>query len=272
MKKAVSIIIIIGILISGIWYGIKRTSPFNEIFGFLLSPFWKSASFLGEKSRSFFKNYLFLIEVKKENERLKKENLLLKSQLAYYKEREKLYKTIEEFYKVSNSLNYPKVISRIIYKPIDPFSGVVFVDKGRNDGIFPQMPVLASVNGEVVALIGQVVEVYRNWSKVILITDPSFAADVKIERTGDRGILVGKAEKYCNLQYLPSTSELKPGDEVLTSGQDALFPPGLLIGKVITVNRDPIQGVFKFAEIKPAVDLYNIDLVLILLKLPEISL
>ncbi len=271
MKKAVIIIVII-ILISSIWYGIKRTSLFNEIFGFLLSPFWKSASFLGEKSRVFFKNYVILINIKKENEKLKKENLLLRSQLAYYKEKDRIYKTIEEFYKVSTSLDYPKIIGRIIYRPIDPFSGVSFIDKGRNDGLFPQMPVLASVNGEAVALVGQVVEVYKNWSKIIFITDPSFAADVKIQRTGDRGILVGKAEKYCNLQYLPPASELKPGDEVLTSGQDALFPPGILVGKVIIVNKDPVQGVFKFAEVKPFVDLHNIDFVLILLKLPEIPL
>lgn len=272
MKKVLLIIVIIIILISTIWYGIKGVSLFNEIFGFLLSPFWKSASFLGEKSRIFFNNYLLLIEIKKENERLKKENLLLKSQLAYYKEKERIYNTVENFYKVSAFLEYPKVIGRIIYKPIDPFSGLIFIDKGRDDGILPQMPVLASVNGEGVALIGQVVEVYKNWSKVIFITDPSFAADVKVERTGERGILVGKAEKYCNLQYLPSTSELKPGDEILTSGQDALFPPGLLVGKVITVNKDPVQGIFKFAEVKPAIDLNNIDLVLILLKLPEIPL
>lgn len=273
MKKTFFIIIIIVfILISSLWYVIKGSSLFNEIFGFLLYPFWKSASFLSEKSRIFLRNYLVLIEVKEENERLKKENLLLKSQLAYYKEKERIYKTIEDFYKVSSFLDYPKVLGRIIYKPMDPFSGIIFIDKGRNDGILPQMPVLASVDGEAVALIGQVVEVHKNWSKAIFITDPSFAADVKVERTGDRGILVGKAEKYCNLQYLPSTSELQPGDEILTSGQDAFFPPGLLVGIVITVNKDPVQGIFKFAEVKPVVDLHNIDLVLILLKLPEIPL
>jgi len=271
-KNKYFIIIIIIILLSGLWYGIKRTSFFNEVIGFILSPFWESTTYAGSKTRNFFQNYLFLVNLKKENERLKKEILFLKSQLAYYKEREKIYKKLEEFYQFSAEFNYPKIAAKIIYKPMDPFSGIVFIDKGSKDKLLPQMPVLAGVGGRGVALVGQVVEVYRSWSKVILITDPLFSADVKVERTGDRGILVGKAEKYCNLQYLPSTSQIKPGDEILTSGQDALFPSGLLIGKVVSVRRDPVQGMFKSAEVKPIVDLYNLDLVFVLLKLPEIPL
>ena len=266
------IIIIIIIILSGIWYFIKRTNLFNEIIGFIFSPFLKGATYSGDRTRNFFQDYLFLVDLKRENERLKKEILLLKAQIAYYKEKERVFRELEEFYKLSTDINYPKIAAKIIYKPMDPFSGIVFIDKGSKDGLLPQMPVLASVSGEGVALVGQVAEVYRNWSKVILITDPSFSADVRIESTGDRGILVGKAEKYCNLQYLPSFSQVKEGDEILTSGQDAFFPPGLLIGKVVSVNRDPVQGMFKYAEINPLVDLYNLDLVFVLLKLPEIPL
>ncbi|PMP66492.1 MAG: rod shape-determining protein MreC [Thermodesulfobacterium geofontis] len=272
-KNRIFLITIVAlILLSGIWYLIKKTNFFNEIFGLILSPFLEGSTYSGSKTRNFFQNYLFLVDLKRENERLKKEILLLKSQLANYKERERIYKELEDFYKLSTEITYPKVAAKIIYKPVDPFSGIIFIDKGSKDGILPQMPVLAGVSGEGIALVGQVVEVYRNWSKVILLTDPSFSADVKVERTGDRGILVGKAEKYCNLQYLPSASQVKEGDEVITSGQDAFFPPGLLVGKVVYVKRDPVQAMFKYAEVEPVVNLYNLDLVFVLLKLPEIPL
>lgn len=271
-RKFYIIIIAILIAIIGLWYFIKKTNLFNEILGFMISPIWKGSTYSGSKARNFLDNYLFLVGLKKENERLKKEILILKAQLAYFKEKERIYKELEEFFKLSSEFNYPKIAAKIIYKPMDPFSGIVFIDKGSKDGLMPQMPVLAGVAGEGVALVGQVVEVYRSWSKVIFITDPSFSADVKVLRTGDRGILVGKAEKYCNLQYLPSASQVQIGDEVLTSGQDALFPSGLLIGKITSVNRDPVKGMFKFAEVAPLVDLYNLDLVFVLLKLPEIPL
>ena len=271
-NRAIFLTILLVFFISGIWYVLNKNNLLNEIIGFIELPFWKTATFSGSKIRNFFEDYLVLVNLKKENERLKQEILILKSQLARYKERERLYKKLENFYKISFNLKYPKIPARIIYKSLDPYSGVIFIDKGSKNGIMPQMPVLAAAGGKAVALIGQVVEVYKNWSKVILLTHPSFAVDVKIVRTGDRGILKGQAEPYCTLQYLPSTAKVAPGDEVITSGQDALFPPDLLIGKIVSVKRDPVQAVFKVAEVKPLVDFYNLDIVFVLIKIPEIPL
>ncbi|WP_022854608.1 rod shape-determining protein MreC [Thermodesulfobacterium thermophilum] len=253
------------------WYAVKKTYFFNEFLGFFLSPFWKGATYSGEKSRGFLENYLFLVNLKKENERLKEEILLLKAQLAQYQERERVYLELEKFYKISSKLNYPKIAARVIYKPFDYFSDLIFIDKGSKDGVMPQMPVLAIAGGEAVALIGQVVEVYNHWSKVILINHPSFAADVKVLRTGDRGILRGRAESHPFVYYLPSDAQVKSGDEVLTSGQDGLFPPGLLVGQIVNVYRDPAQSIFKMAEIASLVDLYRVDMVFVLAKIPEIS-
>ena len=276
MKSKKSWIILIAVLfvvLSGFWYGMGKKSPFSEVLGTLFSPLYKTGDTFGERLREFFSNYLALVDLKKENERLKKELLILTSQLNYYKEREGLYQKLESFFKISSKIRYPKVAARIIYKPLDPYSGVVFIDKGSREGILPQMPVLAEAGGEAVALVGQVVEVYPTWSKVILLTDPSFAADARVERTGDRGILRGKAEKICSLEYLPIYSRVKPGDVVVTSGFDELFPPGILIGKIVSVSRkEKFSGVFKTAEVEPLVDLYKLDLVFVLIKVPKIPL
>ena len=72
------------------------------------------------------------------------------------------------------------------------------------------------------------------------------------------------------MEYLPSYTRIKPGDEVVTSGEDALFPPGLLVGKVVSVSKK--DGVFKVARVKPVVNLYNLDIVFILIKMPEIPM
>lgn len=274
--KRIFVILLILTLIfflGGIWYGVRKKGMFSEIMGYIFLPLWKSGSFLGQEFKEIYKNYLDLVEVKKENERLKEENLKLKAELNVYKEREALYRELERFYRISFNLSlpYPKVGSRIILKPMDPFSGVIFIDKGTQDGITPQMPVLAAVENKGIALVGQVVEVYRSWSKVILLTDPSFAADVVVQRTRDRGILKGKAEDLCTLEYLPLYSQVQPKDEVVTSGQDALFPPGLIIGEVVSVTRDETQGLFKKAEVKPLVDFHNLEVVFVLIKIPEVS-
>jgi rod shape-determining protein MreC len=133
------------------------------------------------------------------------------------------------------------------------------------------MPVLALFGNSAIGLIGQVIEVYPNFSKVMLISDPSFAVDVKVVRTGDRAIVRGKGEPILSLEYLPLYSQAQPKDIVVTSGQDALFPANLIIGEIVSVTKDP-QGLFKQGEVRPYVDVYNLNWVAVILQIPEIPL
>ncbi len=272
-KKIFLIFLILSLMVflGGLWYGFRKKSIYSEFIGYIFFPLWKSGSFFGKELKELYRDYIDLVEVKKENHRLKEEILKLKAELNTYKEREALYQELEKFYRISSNFSYPKVGARIILKPMDPFLGIIFIDKGTKDGILPQMPVLSAAGDRGIALVGQVVEVYRNWSKVILVTDPSFAADVVVQRTRDRGILRGKAEPLCSLEYLPLYSQVQSKDEVVTSGQDALFPPGLMVGEVVSVNKEETQGLFKKAEVKPWIDFHNLEIVYVLVKLPEIS-
>lgn len=249
---------------------IKR-DPGKGIVGFFLSPLWRAETFLGEGIRDLFQKYLLLTNVKEENKRLKEVIMLLQQELAYYKEREALYERLERLYKISEGIKYPQIIAKIIYKGVDPFGDIMVIDKGTRDGLMAQMPVLALADGKGIGLVGQVVEVHRNWSKVILLTDPSFAVDVKILRTQDRAIVRGKAEALASLEFLPLYSQAKEGDLVITSGQDLLFPSGLLVGEIKRISKDP-QGLFQRGEIRPFVDLYNISHVVILMKTPETAM
>lgn len=250
---------------------ILKYLPLDALTGEILKPFWKTESHLGQKLKELFQRYIILTEIKSENRGLKERIFLLEQELAYYKEREALYQRLEELYKITPKVKYPQLVSRIIYKGVDPFSDVLIIDKGTKDGLMPQMPVLALVQGVGIGLVGQVVETYRTWSKVILITDPSFAVDVKILRTQDRAILKGKAEPKIALEFIPLYSQAKEGDWVITSGQDLLFPAGLLVGEILEIKKDP-QGLFKRAEVRPFIDLYNLDFVVVQLKVPEVTI
>jgi rod shape-determining protein MreC len=103
---------------------------------------------------------------------------------------------MRSFLRLASSIKHPKLPARIIYKAIDPFSDFILIDRGSKDGVQPQMPVLALFGNSAIGLIGQVIEVYPNFSKVMLISDPSFAVDVKVVRTGDRAIVRGKRRAY----------------------------------------------------------------------------
>lgn len=271
MLKRPYLLIISAILLIGLFIIFIKKDLGKGPVGFLFRPFWNMEATIAEEVKAFFSRYLHLVKVKEENAKLKERLLLLEQELAYYKEREALYQSLEKLYKVSSAIKYPQVVSRVIYKGIDPYGDIFIIDKGAKDGLMPQMPVLALAEGVGVALVGQVVEVYRNFSKVILLTDPSFAADVKLLRTQDRAILRGKAEPQAALEFLPLYSQAKAGDLVVTSGQDLLFPPGLVVGELRALKKDP-QGLFQRGEVRPLIDFYNLSYVVVLLKIPEVSM
>jgi len=260
------------IVLGGMSFFVLKTKVINGILGVFNLPLWKTASLVEKKVKKIREEYKILAQWNDQLKVLQQKLIILKSELARCEEELRLYKNIKKFYTVSAWLKYPKIPARIIYKPLDPFAGVIYIDQGSDKGITPEMPVLAAVGGKAVALIGQVVEVHRTWSKVILLTHPSFAADVKVVQSGTRGILKGEGQNHCLIEYLPIAAQVKPGDAVVTSGQDALFPPDLFIGTITSVKRDPVQSVFKVAEVKPAVDFYDLELVFVLIKTPEIPL
>lgn len=243
---------------------------FRGLVGYFLKPFWKVEASLGDGVKTFFSKYGYLIGVKEENIKLKERIMQLEQELAYYKEREALYQKLEHLYKLVAKENVPQVVAKIIYKGIDPYSDFFIIDKGSKDGLTTEMPVLALVGDKGLGLVGQIVEVNRNWSKVMLLTDPSFAVDVKVLSKDERGILKGRGESTCIVEFLPLYSEAKPGDWLLTSGQDLLFPSGIIVGTILNITKDS-QGLFKKAEVKPWVDLYNLSFVVVLMKVPEVT-
>ena len=244
---------------------------FESLFGGVYRIFFSVESHLAQRTKEFFSSYFFLVDLRKENQQLKEENLALKQRLAEAHDAVRLCSEYERFLKATSSIKHPKVPARIIYKAIDPFSDFILIDRGSKDGVQPQMPVLAFFGNEAIGLIGQVIEVYPNFSKVMLISDPSFAVDVKVVRTGDRAIVRGKGEPILSVEYLPLYSQAQPKDIVVTSGQDALFPANLIIGEVISVSKSP-QGLFKQGEVRPYVDVYNLNWVAVILQIPEIPL
>ena len=100
-------------------------------------------------------------------------------------------------------------------------------------------------------------------SQVILLTDPDLSVGCRIARTRDRGILTGSLDNGCVLRYVNLDSKMRPGDEVVTSGLDGIFPRGLPIGRVESIT-DGDQGLFLEARVVPAVNLGEIEEVLVI--------
>jgi rod shape-determining protein MreC len=125
--------------------------------------------------------------------------------------------------------------------------------------------------------VGRINKVFGDYADVTLISDPSSSVEVLIPRTGGRGILtgLGRSDSYsCAIEWLerskvtaaPAEARVQVGDEVVTSGLGASFPPGLLVGRVTSVGRD--DGMFQKVEVDPAVDVSRVRAVEVLLAPP----
>ncbi|MGI4862236.1 MAG: rod shape-determining protein MreC [Janthinobacterium lividum] len=123
--------------------------------------------------------------------------------------------------------------AEIQYDTRDPFTQKVIIDHGLQAGVNAGSPVI-NENG----LIGQVSRVYPLQSEVTLLTDQDQAVPVQIVRTGVRSVVYGTANgDLLDLRFVPTGADIKPGDELVTSGLDGVYPSGLPVARVLRIER-----------------------------------
>ena len=205
--------------------------------------------------------------------KLNEENRALKDRIEKYVHLENEYKTmlqeniqLKEILILSGHVKYDLISARIIVRnPLDWFRSVI-IDKGYEDNIKLDMPVVAIIDTKE-TLVGRIFEVNKNNSKVLLITDKLSSVSVRIKRSGTDGVIEGRGKSYLLLDYLLVDSDIKSGDEIVTSGVGGVFPAGLPVGVVQEIFFDK-KTHFKQAFVKPAVNLNKIGIVCVIIPQP----
>ena len=157
------------------------------------------------------------------------------------------------------ALAFPQaVVAEVVGIDPSPWSEVVTINKGSRDSLRKDIAV-ATHQG----LVGRTIEMAPHYATVLLLTDRRSAVDALIQRTRARGIVVGKTRRLCELRYVDLHADIQVGDTVVASGLGEVYPKGLLIGTVAAVHQKP-QGLFHEVEVQPAVDLAQLEEVLVL--------
>lgn len=220
----------------------------------LLSLPLKGVSFLEREIGGllfFHQNMLKVESLQKENSILKRE--LIKSQEVYLE-----YQRLQDLLGLKKSLPYKSVAARLIGRAADNWSSVVFIDKGSNSGIKRGLVVVNNLG-----LVGRVIDVQPITSTVMLLSDPHFSVSALVQRSRQEGLVCGALGDNLLMRYLPLDADIKVDDIVITSGLSENFPKGLIIGKVLEVNTE-LSGLSRYATIKPAVKLGNLEEVLVI--------
>jgi rod shape-determining protein MreC len=248
-------------------------SPMDQALLRITAPLEAGVSWIVEGIGGLWGRYVALIDVESENRELRDENDQLRKQLATMTRRAFDVEALEDLAMVKRKTPADTIGARVIGAPLSPQFRVLRlrIDRGDHE-VAPGMPVVAG-GGPV----GRIDKVYGDYADVTLISDPGSAIEIVIPRTGGRGMLtgLGRPDSYaCTIEWLerqaspsaPADSKIQVGDEVLTSGLGASFPPGLLIGKITKVAHD--DGLFQRAEVDPVVDVSRVRAVEVLLAPP----
>lgn len=161
-------------------------------------------------------------------------------------------------------------VAELIASDLDPFRHLVVIDKGTGDGVYTGQTVLDE-NG----IVGQVARADPLESEITLISDPSQAIQVVVNRTGLRTLAVGSADlEQLSLPYITNDSDIKVGDLLVSSGLGGHYPTGYPVGTVTKFERNPTEP-FATVTASTAADLSHGREVLLYwppAPLPEVTL
>jgi rod shape-determining protein MreC len=125
------------------------------------------------------------------------------------------------------------VVAEVLYDTRDPFTRKLVLDKGLQHGVATGQPVV-----DAQGVVGQVTRVFPLSAELTLVTDRNMTVPVQVQRNGLRAIASGGAQPgRMELRYMSVNADLREGDVVATSGLDSLYPPGLPVGRIVSIDR-----------------------------------
>jgi rod shape-determining protein MreC len=131
----------------------------------------------------------------------------------------------------------------VLYEAADPYSRKVFIDRGQTHGVKPGSPVIGEAG-----VIGQVTQVYPLTAEVTLLSDKDAAIPVLNTRTQQRSAAFGAGRSGgMELRFMSGNADVQVGDVLHTNGLDGVYPPGLPVATVVSVERRVESGFARIA-------------------------
>jgi rod shape-determining protein MreC len=227
-----------------------------------VTPFEKSIVWFQSSVSNLWHNYFYLRGVRQENrdlklqiERLRIEQVRLNQDAEQARRLQALLGFKEQF--ISKTMG-----AQVIGSSGSEQSRSIYIDKGSRDGVKQDMAVITAEG-----VVGKVLRVFRTTSQVLLVNDQTSGVGAILEKSRLQGVLRGTALGEVVLEKVMSDETVQPGEKVVTSGGDQIFPKGLPVGTVTKVSPGP--ELFLNIRVRPAVDLSRLEEVLVITQQEE---
>jgi len=225
------------------------------LFYMVVTPFSK-VNYAATSIGNLGANIEDIINVRQEASELRSQNQELLHNLVKLKTLEIENKRLSELLGYKRNIGRKTVIARIIAKPPQQYYKSMIIDKGSADGLSENRAVFSFYKGKF-GLIGQLINIDKDVSQVLTITDRISRVPARIVPADVDGIIVGLESNELEMIWIPSEADVKIGDQVVTSSASDIFPAGIPIGIVVSVTQTGYLP-FKKALVKPTIPAFQL--------------
>jgi len=228
-----------------------------------VTPFERLSHGTGQGIRGSWSNYIDLRNTRQKNQQLQQEIARLRLEQSEFAEDAAQGRRLQALLAFREHYVTTTVAAQVIGTSGVDQSRVLYIDKGSADGLAPDMAVITPDG-----IVGKIRDVFPKTSphtaQVLEINDPSSGAGVLLASTRIRAVLRGAPDGQIQIGNLTQDSRIKPGELVLTSGGDQIFPRGLKVGIIDSIVHDPDHQPYTRIRVKPTANLTQLEEVLVI--------
>jgi rod shape-determining protein MreC len=228
----------------------------------LITPFERGLVWAQNGTSNVWHDYFFLRGVRAENRQLKEKIEQMRLEQVRLNEDATQAHRLQSLLSFKEQFIAKTVPAQVIGSSGSDLSRSIYIDKGENAGLKPDMAVITAGG-----IVGKVWIVYPSTSLVLMINDQSSGVGALLEKSRLQGVLRGTPDGELILERVMSDETVAAGETVLSSGGDQIFPKGLPVGTVSKVS--PGREMFLSIRVKPAADLNRIEEVLVVTEKQE---
>jgi rod shape-determining protein MreC len=213
----------------------------------------------GSHARSAWNDYIYLRNTRTQNQQLEQQIARMREEQAAFAEDAAQGRRLQALLQFKEHYITQTVAAQVIGTSGTDRSRVLYIDKGWQDGLRPEQAVMTPDG-----VVGKLRDVFPHTAQVLLLSDASSGAGVILMPSRIRGILRGSATGQVEIDNLTSDSRIKPGEKVITSGGDMVYPRGLPVGVVESIAPDLQHQPYTTIKVKPWAGLQQLEEVLVI--------
>jgi rod shape-determining protein MreC len=224
-----------------------------------VTPFERAAHAVGWGIHNGWSNYVDLRHVRQQNKDLQQQLTRMRIEQAAIAEDALEGRRLQAMLAFKEKYVGSTVAAQVIGASGSDQTHVLTIDKGSNDGLRPDMAVITQDG-----IVGKLRDVFPSTAQVLELNDPTSGAGVILASTRIRAILRGTVAGRAQIGNLTADSRIKPGEQVLSSGGDKVYPRGLPVGTIASIAPDPDHQPYSAIVVRPAVNLDRVEEVLVI--------